>query len=173
MGFFSAKKPAPRASLGAKPPASVFERDCAMAISGLQALTTAHVGTWHMDEADWTADQEKGEITFTNKRRGTVATAPVQIIGTFNTTDGTWMWGWANPSVAAHVVEDARKLKEYGTTHGVSELTSAKVKCIEQRAWVFAALACRLCARQGAYRGPAGKTMVFMTFGEVKISKLR
>jgi hypothetical protein len=35
----------------------------------------------------------------------------------------------------------------------------------------MAAFAVKLCAAQGAYRGPAGSTYIFMTFGEVKLTK--
>jgi hypothetical protein len=38
-------------------------------------------------------------------------------------------------------------------------------------AWRMTALANRLCGSNGAYRGPAGKTIVFMTFGEIQLEK--
>ena len=41
----------------------------------------------------------------------------------------------------------------------------------EDEAWEFTALACQLCRAQGAYRGPAGTALVYMTFGEVTLSK--
>ena len=31
--------------------------------------------------------------------------------------------------------------------------------------------ACHLCEAQGAYRGPAGTALVYMTFGEVTLSQ--
>jgi hypothetical protein len=37
--------------------------------------------------------------------------------------------------------------------------------------WHMAALANRLCERNGVYRGPAGTTFVFFTFGQVQLSK--
>ena len=41
----------------------------------------------------------------------------------------------------------------------------------ENKCWEFAALTCKLCNDQGAYRGPAGATMVFITFGGVTVTK--
>jgi len=35
----------------------------------------------------------------------------------------------------------------------------------------MAALANRLCETNGVYRGPAGSTFVFFTFGEIEISQ--
>jgi hypothetical protein len=39
------------------------------------------------------------------------------------------------------------------------------------QAWQFTAVALYLSGAQGAYRGPAGTTMVFMTFGTMTISR--
>ena len=45
------------------------------------------------------------------------------------------------------------------------------VECTEEQAWEFTAVAARLGDANGAYRGPAGTTLVFMTFGQVSLSK--
>ena len=45
-------------------------------------------------------------------------------------------------------------------------MATTENKCSE-----FAALTCKLGNDQGAYRGPAGATMVFITFGKVKLKK--
>jgi hypothetical protein len=105
---------------------------------------------------------------FTGKK--VTATAPVQIIGTYNTLDGTWLWGWDHPSVLPPLQEHARRVREYGEQHGIESLTTRKLGCDENEAWEFTALACHLCEAQGAYRGPAGTALVFMTFGEVSLS---
>ncbi len=54
---------------------------------------------------------------------------------------------------------------------GISELTEHKMATTEDKCWEFTALAYKLCNDQGAYRGPAGATMVFITFGSVKVGK--
>jgi hypothetical protein len=55
----------------------------------------------------------------------------------------------------------------------ITELTTPKMEMTEDKAWELAALTCKLGNHQGAYRGPAGPTMVFITFGEVKMQKGR
>lgn len=137
----------------------------------LQLKTTAHVGTWHLDEVDWTVDQQTGQIQFTDTKRGMLITAPVQILGTYDTQASTWMWSWANPSIDVSLQHDAKKTQEYGKQKGYSKLTSPKIGCDQQAAWNLAALACMVCGQQGVYRGPAGTTMVFMAFGKVSIRK--
>ncbi len=175
MGFFGGsqpKRPASRRPAPRPTPSPSFDAESDKAMAQLQLRTSAHVGAWHMDECAWTVDQGTGQITFTDTKRGIVATAPVQIIGTYNTEDSTWLWAWANSSMEAALVTDAQKLKAYGAEKGYAKLTAAKMKCDEMTAWKLAAMACMVCGQQGAYRGPAGTTMVFMTFGTVAMKKL-
>ncbi len=140
------------------------------AVAGLEALTAAHDGMWQISNAAWNIDQAGGTITFTSPK-GLIATAAVQIIGTYNTQDGTWLWGWDNPSLEISLTEHARKVQHFGEERGYEVLTTQKLECPENQCWDFAALACMLAEAQGAYRGPVGMARVFLTFGQVKLSK--
>jgi hypothetical protein len=136
----------------------------------LGALTEAHDEAWHIGEADWSVDQDEGTIVFDAPDR-LRAVAPVQIIGTYNTQRGTWLWAWDNPSVAPALAADAQRVQAYGRQQGFEILTTAKLTCPEEQCWELTALACLLCDAQGAYRGPADATRIFFTFGEVALSK--
>ncbi len=98
-----------------------------------------------------------------------LAEADVQIVGTYNTRDGTFMWGWDHPSVVAPLRNHASLAKEFGEEHRLSKYTERIVRCSEDDAWEFTALAARLGQANGAYRGRVGDTLVYMTFGEVKL----
>ena len=100
-----------------------------------------------------------------------MATAPAQIIGTYSTQSGTWLWGWDHPSVEPALQKDAKRVLEFGEQNEVEVLTTRKLECSEDEAWEFTALACHLCGAQGGYRGPAGPALVFMTFGKVTLSQ--
>lgn len=136
----------------------------------LQLKTQAHDNIWHIGQVNWNVEQEAGTIVFTSPD-GVTATCPVQIIGTFNTEDSTWMWGWDHPAVLPPLQGHAKRLRMYGQEHGIARLTTRTLRSSEEEAWEFAALACKLCGAEGAYRGPVGSAMVFMTFGKVKLSK--
>jgi hypothetical protein len=145
---------------------AVFDR----ANAELQAKTSAHVGTWHMDGARWDADLEAGTLTFTNQRGWTI-TAPVQVVGTRSLADGTWLWGWDHPSVPAPRAQDAQLVKAFGEAQGLAALTTRTIFAGEEEAWEFTALAAHLSGANGAYRGPTGQAEVFMTFGQITIAK--
>lgn len=155
---------------GSRDPDAYIElRDAGMA--HLSALTAGHQGAWHFGEEErWEFNQDEGDLVFIFAN-GTIATCPAQILGTYNTGDGSWLWAWANPSIGDELSRDARKLKRYGERKGFPKLADEKWSGSEDDAWGVTAIASRLCNAQGAYRGPAGSTLVFFTFGEVELHR--
>jgi outer membrane protein assembly factor BamB len=146
-----------------------FETLVAQSIEELRLKTQAHDAMWHLGEADWSVDQDQGQIVF--RHDAITATAPVQIIGTFNREDSTWLWAWDHASVVPGLQEHATRVHEYGKQNGIKRFITRKLACTENEGWEFAAVACKLCGAEGAYRGPVGQAFVFMTFGEVTLTK--
>jgi hypothetical protein len=139
-------------------------------MEGLRIQTGAHQNTWHLGQEErWDIDQDSGELVFT--LADTIARAPAQIIGTFDGKTNTWLWAWANSSIAEPLKRDALRVLDYGKQHSIQRLTTAKWPAAEMDGWRMATLANRLCSSNGAYRGPAGTTLVFMTLGEIKLTK--
>lgn len=132
----------------------------------LMARTQSHQEEWAFGtEEEWLLDQDAGQLTF--KFPGRSSITPVQIIGTFNTQNATWLWAWANPLIADHLKADSLRLREYGEQWGIQRLTAPEWTAQESDCWYMAALACRLFGGQGAYRGPAADSHTIMVFGEV------
>ena len=101
------------------------------------------------------------------------ATCQVQIIGIFNTEKKTWHWSWDNPSVAAALTIDARQVRAYGKRNRIKKLTEPSWSAEESDAWDMTALAAQLGDAEGAHQGPSGSLHIFMTFGDVTLSKRR
>ena len=150
----------------------VIEDFVEASVEGLRLQTESHDRTWGISKADnWDVDQEAGVISW-SFADGTKAVAPVQIIGSFNPNDGSFMWGWDHPSVYPALQESARLVKQFGETHQLSKFTQQKIYISgESEAWEFVAVANRLAESNGGYRGDAGGPIVFMTFGEISLSK--
>ena len=141
------------------------------AIERLRTQTEAHWATWHLgEEENWAADQDSGRIEFAFVD-GTVAEAEMQIIGTYNTLDGTFLWAWDHPSVQVPLRMHAKLAREFGEKHGLATYTERIIECTEDEAWELTAVAARLGNANGAYRGPAGTALVYITFGEIKLHK--
>jgi L-rhamnose isomerase len=139
--------------------------------AGLAQQTAAHGATWHLgEEANWSADLDAGSIAF-DFADGTVATAAIQVVGTYNQADGSFLWGWDHPSVPEALRAHAQLAREWGEQQGAADFTARKRLCSEDDAWSFAAVANRLAEANGVYRGTAGSTLIFMTFGPVQLQK--
>lgn len=142
-----------------------FDSFLELCINELRIKTAAHEGIWQLSKADWDLNQDTGTITFTSPG-GIITTCPVQIIGTFNTSDNSWMWGWDHPSVDPSLQAHARLCKAYGEKHSIRAMTAHKVaNSTEDDGWQYTAMACKLAGAQGGYRAPQGTTRIYMTIG--------
>ena len=140
-------------------------------MEGLRVQTEAHSETWGLHKAEsWNVDQETGVI-YWSFSDGKVARAHVQIIGTYNPKDSTFLWAWDHPSIMEPLQSHAKLVREFGLKHKVDLFTERKVIVDEDKAWEFIAVANRLAEANGGYRGEAGGPLVFMTFGEVELKQ--
>jgi hypothetical protein len=135
----------------------------------METKTAAVDAIVHLDEVSWSVDQDVGTIVF-QRQDGIQAAAPVQIVGTFNTVDLTWLWAWDNPSVNESLKHGSMAVLDYGLQKDIPVLTTRKVECTEEDCLDFTALACKLSDAQCAFAGGAGTARVFMTFGQLTMS---
>ena len=140
-------------------------------VEGLTLQNEAHLTTWGIGSAEqWNVDQTKGIIYWTFSD-GKIAIAPVQIIGTFNPKDNTFLWAWDHPSVLEPLRAHAKLVKKFGEKHKIEKFTKRKITISHDEAWELVAVANRLASANGGYRGDAGGPIVFMTFGKLELKK--
>lgn len=148
-----------------------IESFIAAAIDSLAQQTSAHMNSWRFGhEESWDADLDRGEIIF-QFEDGIAAVAPIQVVGTYNLNDGTFLWAWDHPSIPEPLRAHAKLALAWGQANGLQAFTSRMVNCTEDEAWSFTAVANRLAGANGAYRGPSGSALVFMTLGEIRLFK--
>lgn len=138
-------------------------------VAELELKTGAHEQMWQLSECEWSADFESGTLTFRSPT-GKCVSCSVQVVGTFDSTDGSFLWGWDHPSVPDELAVAANAAKSVAGEIGDERLTTRKLSASEEECWEFAAICAYLTDAQGAYRGPAGDTYVFMTFSEPTLS---
>jgi hypothetical protein len=138
----------------------------------LEALTQAHMGTWRLGrEENWDLDQDEGILRF-SFADGMLAEAPAQIIGTFNERDSSWLWSWANSSIDEALQVDAAKVREFGQSQGFALLAQPTWVTEVEWAHTVTAIAVMHCEAQGAYFPDLGGTILCLTFGNVKLSRV-
>lgn len=116
--------------------------------------------------ASWTVDQSAGLIQF-ERANGELATAPVQIIGSWNPAIEIFIWGWDHPSVRTRLRAFAERTRWFGEAHGLPELTESRQRATELEAWRLTAIALKVNGAAGAYRGPTEGPVIFMNIGEI------
>lgn len=130
-------------------------------------MTQIHEKTWGMSKAaDVKLDQDAGKIVWTFPD-GLIVEAPVEIVGTYNPTSGSFLWAWANHTILGKLQGSANRVRAYGQAHDVADFTSRLVTISPSRAWELAAVANHLGQTKGAYRANAGGVIVYLTFGKV------
>jgi hypothetical protein len=138
--------------------------------AALRLSTEAHSAWGFGRHESWDLDQSEGIIRFSDPEVN-IAEAPAQIVGSFDSNSGTWLWAWANRSIEPRLTEHSLKVKAFGERRGFQRLVEPKWKAGERDCWSMAAISALLNGAQGVYRGDTGAGGVFLTFGAVKIRK--
>src|SRR5262249_52512268 len=110
-------------------------------LNGLRAKTAAHSGTWQLDKAlQRSTDLDTGTLVST-LQGGMIASAPCQIVGSYDGEDGAFLWGWDHPSVPDALRKHAQLAREWGEKHGMTDYTTLQIECSEEKVWEFTAVA--------------------------------
>jgi len=144
--------------VAANPANAFFEQSLAW----LRTQTIQLEHAWGLgSETEWALDLNAGilSLTFADDR---VEHLPIQIVGTFNTNNESFLWAWDHPSIPVQLRKAAEQLQRYGVEHGHESLTTRQIHCSETDAWIYTAAAANLNKAVGAYRGKSGDTWVYM-----------
>ncbi|MGW6508107.1 DUF6882 domain-containing protein [Streptomyces niveus] len=86
------------------------ERHAAWGAQQLEAFTE------FMPAGPWTADLDQ------HLYRQAGLELRISVLGSFDTTEGSWLWGWANPGFGGTpVVGAADEIRRLGEAHGIAE----------------------------------------------------
>jgi hypothetical protein len=134
----------------------------------IEQLAQAHM-TWGLGSADrWDLDQRTGIITWTFPDK--IATAPAQIIASYNPTAASWLWAWANNSILPHMSRESQSVRDWGTANGLAALTEPKLPVDDETAATLAAVALRITEATGFYRGTGAASIPIITFRAVTLT---
>lgn len=134
----------------------------------IEQLAEAH-RSWGLGTADrWDLDQRGGQIRWTFPDK--IATAPAQIIGSYNRSTTSWVWAWANDSILPEMSRDSRLVRDWAEANGHTGLALPRVEVDEETAGTIAAVALRVTRATGFYRGSGSAAFPIITFGPVTLS---
>lgn len=136
----------------------------------LQARQAEHRKAWGLgQESGWEASLERGTIGFLFAD-GRKVSAPIQVIGTHDPSDNSFVWSWANKTIPAALTDHAKQLKAFGEHNGIKSFTQPIQQPVdEDQAWIFVTVAHRLAQANGVYRIRHGKVWYYLTFGATSV----
>ena len=134
----------------------------------IETLGESH-SAWGCGSAErWGLDQTTGLIAWTFPDR--IATAPAQILASYNRPKGSWMWAWANESILPPLRHDALRVRDWALDNGHPELAEPLLPADERLASDLSALAALVTQAKGFYNPVSSAVVPIITFGEVTIA---
>jgi hypothetical protein len=114
----------------------------------------------------WEYDLDRGTLAFTQDGVPKVL-ASIQVVGTTSVSGGTWRWGWANESLTPKVTTQLAKVRAFGESENISELTNAELPDDEYLGWGMTAVAAKLLGAKGAYRCPGENGFAYVVYSSI------
>lgn len=115
----------------------------------------------------WDWDQDSAEMVFSNDGvRG--VTAKIGFVGSLSKTSDTWLWAWANFSLAESVRTSVIEVRDFGEKDDFLALTVPRWPANQEDGWHMAAIAARILNAEGVYRTPTDSGYLWMVLHEVR-----
>lgn len=126
---------------------------------------SAHQAAWGLgQEEEWGVDQTTGRISFFFGDK--VVTSSAQILGSYSRPDRSFVWAWANASIADDLSRAAELARSHGAKHEIGALTLGRLDDLEEAdASALVSLAFRITNAQGFYRDASADAVPYLTFG--------
>ena len=99
----------------------------------------------------WDVDMKANEFRWTGTKG--VAICPVQILGTRNPANDSWLWGWRHEEILPELRTAAEAVRVWGEQRGLLALTEPEVPCLYNQGRMFGNLAVGLGLGDFTYVG--------------------
>ena len=124
------------------------------ALEEVRTRDLKHAADWGLGkEVNWIANHDAGTIAFTFAD-GTIATAPMQIIGAYNNADGTFRWGWDYPNAKEPLRKHAELARKFGQDNELPSYTTPSRGLYERRSMGVHVYGGKARKRQRCVLGP-------------------
>jgi hypothetical protein len=101
---------------------------------------------------------------------GTQLVAHFQAVGSLSKADGTWLWSWANDTLAPVTKLRMREVRAFGQDRGWRALADPMWKGDEIDGWEMTAAAVEILGAQGGYRTENDFSYLYMMLSDIRLS---
>lgn len=158
------------------PPPSAIRVRLTISPRYVELLTAAHAYTTERQEELRTRyglasmphahlNEVTGQLIFSDQSNVPRVLATVQIVGSVNVQERTWLWSWANPEVDASLYRDILDVQMLGRTREIEQLTTPFWDGDAVDGWEVTSISAYVLQAAGAYRAatPQGFTYFVLT----------
>jgi len=117
----------------------------------------------------WDYELDVGTLTFSENGVPQVI-AEIQVVGSTSISGGTWPWSWANGYLPEGVTEAASRVRSFGRTENIPELTRDYLPDDEFIGWGMTAVAAKILGSIGAYRCPGDNGFVYVVYSSLRFA---
>jgi hypothetical protein len=142
----------------------------------VELLTAAHAYTTQRQDALRTElglasmphahlNESTGQLIFSDTSVTPRVVASVQLVGSVNNENRSWLWSWANPDVEPALCKDILEVHMVGENRRIEQLTTPFWEGDAVDGWEMTSISAYVLQAQGAYRAatPRGFTYMVMT----------
>jgi hypothetical protein len=117
-------------------------------------------------EDSWGFNMTNGEITFNDS-----IAYKIQILGSEDHVNETWMWGWANKAsnIPDELLVVGNELRSYGEKHAIAQLTTGKRSLDDLDGHTVGLIACGFANAKAYYRCPYENGALFVLITDAKL----
>lgn len=128
-----------------------------------QDVLRAEFGLGSMPHAH--LNESTGQLVFSDSSVTPRVIADIQVVGSVNTANRSWLWSWANPDVEPALCKDILEVHMVGETKRIEQLTTPFWEGDAVDGWEMTSICAYVLQAQGAYRAatPEGFTYMVMT----------
>lgn len=94
--------------------------------------------------------------------------APVLVVGSYNSADSTWEWGWNNPFLSEPLRGDSIAIKRFGEARGWDPLTEGIVAVSTNAVWGLIAVAVEVLGAAGAHNVTVESLEVIIAYRDLR-----
>jgi hypothetical protein len=136
----------------------------------ISRTTQEHADRWGLGKAKrWVLNQDDGRVVWSFEDH--IASAPAQILGSWNGEVGSFVWAWDNDSIADSLCVTAANVRAFGAEHEIRALTTSPLELDEARTRDLIAVAFRIGRCTGLYHPFDGRLASYIAFGEVTLEE--
>ena len=136
----------------------------------IDQTSRAHSERWGLGGARrWVLDQDVGRMTWSFEDH--VASAPAQILGSWNSKVSSFVWSWDNETIREPLRATAEVVRAFGVENGVPALATSPMKLDEEQVRDLVALAFRVGGCSGLYHPFDGQMATYIAFGPVTVEE--